>query len=183
MKKLLLLIMVMLCTSTIYSQEEKETTSKSKSVEFLAKGGSLISKEFYDIKKVKGVNCQVLILTDIVANKKMGCLRLETSYTSRVSTDTYVGTLDEDEIDACIKSLEYISSTILPSTPETYTEIQYNSRDGVKFGAYSKKDKWSTFVYTKSYTSRSAEFFDSSNLSELINTLKQAKEMIEGKIK
>lgn len=185
MKKLFVFILLAFTTLVSYSQDvPKEPESKSKTVEFMSKDGTFFSKELFDIKKIKGVNCQVLILTDLVTKKKMGSLRLETSYSSQYSSDTYVGTLDQDELEACIKSLEYLVSEILPSTPETYTEVQYSSRDGVKFGAYSdsKKNKWQAFVYTKSYTSRSAEFFDASNITELIEVMKTAKQMISEKV-
>jgi hypothetical protein len=181
MKKLFLLLLLL--PMVVYSQE-KEPETKSKSIEFMSKDGAFIKKEFYDLGKIKGVTCQVLILSDMVAQKKVGCLRLETSYISQYSSDTYVGTLDSDELEACIKSLNYLVSEILPSQPTIYTEAEYKTRDGVRFGAFNdlKKGKWSAFVYTKSYTSRSAEFFDSTNISELIKIMEAAKVMIAEKI-
>jgi hypothetical protein len=135
--------------------------------------------------KVKGVKCEILILTDIVNQTKLGCLRLETTYSSSYSSDSYVGTLDYDEIDACVKSLQYIKDNMLPSSPSVYTEAEFKTRDGVKFGAYFNinKSKWNAFVYTKGYTSRSAEFFDSSNIDSLIEVMNKSKVMIQEKIK
>lgn len=146
----------------------------------MSKDGALIKTEFYDLGNVKGIKCDLLIITDEVNQNKMGCIRLNSTYSSSYSTDTYIGNLDFDEIDACVKSLNYIVSNILPSNPTRYTEIEYTSRDGVKLGAYYEQNKlkWSAYVYTKDYTIRSAVFFDSSNITELKNILENAKSMI-----
>jgi len=188
MKKLLLLTMLFTISLICYSQEkqsERLPETKSKSVEFMSKDGTFMKKQFYDLGKIKGLRCEVMIITDVVNQKKVGCLRLETSYSSSYTSDTYIGTLDYDEIDACVKSLNYILNDVLPSHPDTYTETQYKSRDGVKFGTYytKKTDKWTAFVYTKDYNSRSAEFFDSSNITALIQVMEDAKKMILEKIK
>lgn len=155
--------------------------SKSKSVEFLKADGTFLLKEFYDLEKIKGVECQVLIMTNIVTGEKMGCLRLETHYKSQYTSDNYVGTLDSDELDACIQSLEYIKSTLLLSSPDVYTEAEYKTNDGVKFGAYFNKGKWIAYVYTKGYTSRSAEFLGADNITSFISVMNQAKLLITEK--
>ena len=46
--------------------------SKSKSVEFLNSNGTFLVKEFLDLQKIKGVECQVLIMTNVVSGKKWG---------------------------------------------------------------------------------------------------------------
>ena len=111
MKNSLFTLMLILSIPCFAQQNKAEgEKSKSKAVEFMSQSGTLIRKDFYDIHKDKyGVTCQVLILTNILNNKKSGCLRLKTEYFSSVGTDTYIGTLDADEIDAAIKSLKYIA--------------------------------------------------------------------------
>ncbi len=177
--------MVALLTSmTSFSQEQSKDAipaSKSKAVEFLKADGTLLIKEFYDLDKIKGVECQVLVITNVVTNKKMGCLRLETKYSSSYSSDNYIGTLDSDELDACIKSLQYIKETLLPSTPSVYTEVEYKTNDGVKFGAFYANNKWSAYVYTKSYTSRSAAFLNPDSIDKFIEMMQQAKNLIAEK--
>lgn len=181
MKKALLVIAVVLITFVSVAQEKSE----SKTLEFMSEGSSLIKKEFYDLGSVKGVKCQVLIVTNLLQNTKLGCLRLETTYPSYSSSDTYIGTLDYDEIDDCIKSIDYIKNNILTSIPDIYTETQYSTRDNIQVGAYysEKKASWTAYVYTKAYTSRSAAFFDSTSLAALVAVMTKAKIMIEEKIK
>lgn len=157
--------------------------SKSKAIEFLKADGTFLLKEFYDLPKVKGVDNQVLVMTNIVTGAKVGCLRVETHYRSQYSNDDYIGTLDADELDACIKSLKYIKDTLLPSTPQVYTEAEYKTNDGVKLGAYYARNKWTAFIYTKGYTSRSAEFLGADNIDAFIDVMNQAKMLIQEKTK
>ena len=181
MKKLFILL-VLLCSVAVSNAQEKEAEkSQSKAVLFEKSIGSLIRKDFYNLPKVSGVENNVLILTDILTGTKIGCLRMETKYRSSYSTDTYVGTLDFEELDAAIKSLSYIKETILPTTPDVYSEIVFQSKDDVKLGTYfnEKTKKWVVFIYTKSYTSRSATFCDETELSEMIEIMKTAKSKIQ----
>ncbi len=117
-------------------------------------------------------------MTNVLTGKKMGCLRLETAGYD----DTYIGTLDYEELDACIKSLNYIKDQLLPSTPEVYTEVEYKTLDNLKIGAYYEKI-WTAFVYTRGYTSRSAEFLDANTVASFIDVMKQAKTIIAEKTK
>lgn len=187
MKKLLLLIALMMPIA-LYAQEQKEKSS-SKTVEFLSKDGSFFKKEFYEQPTVGGsynkIDCQVLIITDMKSNEKRGCLRLITHYPSSSGNDDYIGTLDPDELDACVLCLEKIQSDITPTVPATYTEAEYKTRDGVQIGTYwnKRKNEWIIYIQTKSYTSRSMSTVDTSNLPNLIQNLKDAKEMIVTKCK
>lgn len=187
MKKIALILLTLSISLVSFAQDkEQENKSESKTLEFMSKGGSLIKKEFYDLGSVKGVKCQVLIITDLLSDTKMGCLRLETRYSgsSYSSSQTYIGTLDYDEIGDCLASIDYIRDNIIPSTPSTYTETTYKTRDNIEVGAYysDKSAKWIAYVYTKNYTSRSAEFFDSESLLSLSELMQTAKNMIAEKI-
>ena len=180
MKKLFILL-VLLCSVAVSNAQEKETEkSQSNAVLFEQSIGSLIRKDFYNLPKVRGVENQVLILTDILTGEKMGCLRMKPKQYSS-SNEPCVGTLDFEELDAAIKSLSYIKENILPTTPDVYSEIVFKSKDGVKLGTYfnQKTRKWVVFIYTKSYTSRSAKYFDETELSEMIEIMKTAKSKIQ----
>ncbi len=108
----ILLLSFVLVSNVAFAQDSKDE-SKSKTVEFMAGCGGLIKKEFYDLPKVKGVVNQVLIITNVLTGKKVGCLRVETSYYNGRSSDSYIGTLDYEELDACVKSLTYIKDELL----------------------------------------------------------------------
>ena len=125
MKKLLLLLLIVIPLG-LSAQEEKEQPSKSKTIMFQEKSGVIIEKKFYDIEgaKVQGVAFQNIIVTDLSTGEKQGALRLKTSYYSSAlkQTETFIGTLDYDELTACIQSLEYMQQNVINQTPTTYTE-------------------------------------------------------------
>ncbi len=187
MKKILILAVLVTMSLTTALAQDAEKKSNSKTVEFLSKDGSFFKKEFYVLPSVGGsynkVDCQVLIITDLKTNEKRGCLRLTTYYSSSVSNDSYIGTLDPDELDACIMCFEKIMSEITVTPASTYTEVEYKTRDGVQLGTYwnDKKSEWRTYVQTKSYSSRSISSVSSENVASLVGNLKRAKQMIAEK--
>ena len=187
MKQFLFLI-ALLIPVVSYAQESKEKSS-SKTIEFLSKDGSFLKKEFFDLPTVGSsynkVDCQLLIITNMKTNDKIGCLRLTTHYPTSSGNDDYIGTLDPDELDACVMCLEKIQSDIIITTPDTYTEAEYKTRDGVEIGTYysEKKKNWIIYVKTKGYTSRSMSTVESTNLPVLIQNLKDAKTQKKKKTK
>lgn len=183
MKKVLFMLVVLFCLSANAQEKKEEESSKSKTVELLKKDGVLLKKDFYDIGKVAGVTFQNIVITDISTGQKTGALRIETSYYSSIGTDTYIGTLDYDELAGCIKSLSYIKDNIITTMPENYVECEYKTKDGVSLGAYlssTKKEKiWKIYIRTKSYTNRSQEFMKSENIIEIISLLNQSMENLK----
>lgn len=176
MKKFLFSLLVAVLAIPAFAQSLEKDKSDSKAVAFSSRQGALIAKVFYPIGDVKGVNFEVLLMVDELKQEKIACLRLKTY--SSVTEDDYIGTLDADEIDACMQSLAYIKDKLLPTTPEMYTECEYKSKDGIRMGAFSSSKGWSSFVYTKSYTSRSAKFLKEEDLPVIIEKLSEAKQKI-----
>lgn len=187
MKKFLFIAILAIMSQTTAFAQETEKKSASKTVEFLSKDGSFFKKEFYDLPAVGGsfnkVDCQVLIISDLKTNEKRGCLRLKTYFGTSSTGETYIGTLDPDELDACIMCFEKIVSEITVTPAPTYTEVEYKTRDGVQLGSYwnDKKSEWKTYVQTKSYTTHSMSSVSNDNVASLISNLKQAKQMIAEK--
>ncbi|MBE6260706.1 MAG: hypothetical protein E7107_07765 [Prevotella sp.] len=188
MKKILFVVVLLM--PMFLNAQEKEEKSNSKTLEFLAKDGSVLKKEFYDLPEVGSsynrTQNQVLIITDLKSNEKRGCLRIITSYSSSTSgVNEYIGTLDPDELDAATVSMEKILNEIIPTTPETYTEVVYKTRDGIQIGAFwkEKKKEWTIYIQTKSYSSRSMSTYKSEELATLIKNLKDAKQLIIEKTK
>lgn len=181
MKKIALFLSVLFISISSFAQAKEEVpSSQSDTVEFFNTQGSLFVKEFYDLTKVNSVECQVLILSDVVNDTKNGYLRL-TTYGSSIVKDAYIGTLYYDELDACIEALQYIKDTILPSTPLVYTEVEYETKKGVEFGAYFSKNKWKACVYTNGDISCSGEFLSADNIDSFISIMNQAKTLIAEK--
>lgn len=168
-------------TNVFAEDEVKDEVSKSTTVEFLKRDGLLLLKEFYPEVNIGGVKFQVLILTDVVTGQKRGCLRLETKQISQYTSDTYIGTLDSDELAACIQSLNYIKNSLCMTIPKHYEECEYRSRDGVVIGAYysERKSKWEVYVQTKSYTTRSMKTINIEDVYRVISTMENAQNTIK----
>lgn len=127
-KKILNILIVLFMATGAYAQS-LVSGSSSKTLQLLEADGSFLVKAFYDLATVKGGDCKVLIITDAFSGKKLGCMRLETRPSAARAAETYVGTLDADELDACIQALSYIREHLLLSPCETYTEAEYRTRD------------------------------------------------------
>ena len=186
MKQIILLLTLIIFSLNTFAQEEKPA-SKSKAILFQQKEGSLLKREFYDVEGKKvGVGFQALVVTDEITAEKIGALRIKTYYYSSAlkNSETFIGTLDSDELDACIKSLEYMSETIITQTPNTYTECEYKYRDGVSITVFSTSDntKWQIAIQTKSYTNRSTSYLKISSLPEIINYLKNGQQLLKEKL-
>lgn len=184
MKKFILLIVLVITCSSLAAQEETNS-SKSKTVELLEKEGVLLQKDFFNIGRVGGVSFQTIIITNISSGEKTGALRVITEYSS-----SYIGTLDSDELSGCISSMEYIKTNILTSTYDNYMECEYKTRDGVKFGVYSKENPvarkeriWTFYLRTKNYTDRSFVSMKIDKLDDIIECLKKAQSNLSEHLK
>jgi len=175
MKKASLTILASLIVLFVYSQQTK-IQELSNAEQFSTQSGTLIEKQFIDIGNVKSIDVQVLKLIDLVSGKKMSALRLEYKYKGTYSSDTKVASLDTDELDGLIKSLNTIQTTIIPSTRETYTEVTFTSRTGFKAGAFYSVDsnKWRAFLQLEKYDSDSNVFISTEDLTALLVLIKQA---------
>lgn len=190
MKKYLLSLICLAFSVVLVAQDAtNEPKSQSKSLEFMYKSGSFILKEFYDLGSVNGVYCQVLIMTNVKDNTKMGCLRLGTSSSPSYSYNSYykspdsnIGIIDADEIDACVQNLKYMANKLIPSKPAVYTEAEYRTRDKVRFGVFysEAKSSWNAYVYT-TYYSRSYVSLYPTDITNLISMMEKAKNLIKEK--
>ena len=103
------MILSMVISATCLAQEESDK-SKSKTIEFMSQGSSLIKKEFYDLGKVKGIGCQVLIVTNLLNDAKLGCLRLETKYQGYSSSETSAGAHSSSNLTPSTKMFTFVTS-------------------------------------------------------------------------
>ena len=166
MKKILNILIVLFMATGAYAQS-LVSGSSSKTLQLLEADGSFLVKAFYDLATVKGVDCKVLIITDAFSGKKLGCMRLETRPSAARAAETYVGTLDADELDACIQALSYIRE-------------QYRTRDKVTIGAFfdTRKQEWTAYILTKNDTSQSMKLLDAESLELLKEEMVKARDRI-----
>lgn len=177
MKKNTILFLGLLFISISFSQDkiEKQTTQAE---QFSTTAGTLMEKQFIDIGKVKGVSVQVMKLKDLNNGTSKSGLRFEYLYKSSYSSDTKIATLDIDEIDGLIKSINNLKTTVFPSTRDVYTEVTFTSRTGFKAGAYYDVDKakWVTFIKLEKFDSNSQVFLTTEDFSILHTLVEEAKQ-------
>ena len=184
-------------------QEEallQRENSTSKTVDFLKSHSSLFKYEYYALPDVgKGssrIGNEVVIITDIVNKKKVGCLRVSNSgmlqnYGYGFFRNRYACVLDFDELDDLIKSCEYIQSVVLKTEAEVPTVIKYETLDGLTLEAewveinstiYSGAE-WYVYIKTDWYENDSSRKINMKYFPQFIQNLKDAKEMILLKLK
>lgn len=183
MKKILV-ILLLIFPSFIFSQEKgslKVPDSESITINFLKTSGNCILKEIFEFSKIKEINCQIMMLTNISTSEKIGSMRLIIK--NPTNNDNLVGILDQDEIVPAINSLNYMIEKASSHNYETYTEVFFRSRDGVQFGIDfdPKSLKWKSFIFTKSNTIYSASFSNVENLKRFRDIIEKAKVIIDNK--
>ncbi len=176
MKKLTTLFLAILIACVTFGQETKEK-QLSNADQFSAKAGTLIEKQFIDIGIVKGVEVKVLKLKDLNDGTMRTALRLEYEYKSSYTSDTKIASLDSDEIDGLIKSINNLQANVFTSTRETYTEVTFKSRTGFEAGAYYDidKGKWTAYIQLEKYDSKSSVFMNTEDFVTLLSLIEKAK--------
>ncbi|SHL14292.1 hypothetical protein SAMN05444266_102190 [Chitinophaga jiangningensis] len=161
------------CQSTKSDSDPKE--QKSKAELFSNKSGSLIQKQFIDIGSLRGCQIKVVQLTDLIGGETTKAVRFEYIYPGAYSSDTKIGILDIDEVDALIKSLNILKDKVIPTTPELYTEIAYKSRGGFQAGCFISRKQWSSFLKLEQFDDKSYVFMKDGDIIQLLSLLNDAK--------
>jgi hypothetical protein len=176
MKTISTLFIALLMTTLAFSQAkiEKQTTQAE---QFSATAGTLIEKQFVDIGKVKGISVQVMKLKDLNSGTTKSALRFEYDYKSSYSSDTKVATLDLDEIDGLLKSMNNLKTNVFPSTRDVYTEVTFRSRTGFEAGSYYDVDKkkWVAYCKLEKFDNNSEVFLNTDDFSAMLVFVEQAK--------
>lgn len=181
MKRILLTTAVIISCFIVNAQEKSEV----KALEFSSRSGALIKKEFYEIGELnKGdIKFDVLMFHDVIDGKSEGLLRVTTSRYTSIGEREFSGSLNYDELDGCIQSMQYIKNNIINTTPETYTEYIYRTVDGVKIGAYWSKgkneSKWVVFIQSKTVSDDSMRTISVSDIDIVVDLLKNSKSKME----
>jgi hypothetical protein len=168
----MILLVSFLGTATAQEAKDKDLSNAER---FSLKAGTLMTKEFIDIGKVKGAKVQVVYYTDLISKEVSKAVRFEYLYSSGYTSDTKIAVLDEDEMDGLIKSINLILDSVYKDTPLNYKEVSFKSRDGFEAGCFWKKTSWSSYIKLEKYDSDSYVFMNSDDFISLLTVLIQAK--------
>jgi hypothetical protein len=167
--------LVLISMSFGYGQTQPKERELSNIEKFSAKSGTLIEKKFIDIGSVKSVKVRVLRLTDLVSNARVSGVRMEYEHSGRLGSDTKIAFLDPDEVDGLVKSIDVLKTKVFVSSPDSYTEVEFNSRGGFEAGGFFGKGKWSTFLRLERFDRDSFVFLSPEDFDVLRDLLQQAK--------
>jgi hypothetical protein len=174
-RSFLTFVLLLLGAGTLHAQTQPRERELSNIEKFSAKSGTLIEKRFMDVGSVKSVKIRVLILTDLILNTRISGVRIEYEYSGRLGSDTKIAFLDPDEVVGLVKSIDVLKSKVFISAPDSYTEVQFNSRGGFEAGCYFGKGKWSTYLKLERFDSDSFVFLTPEDFDVLRDLLQQAK--------
>lgn len=172
-KAILLLILIFLSVSIVFSQTKEQELSNAE--KFSGKAGTLIQKEFIDIGEIKGAKIKVIHYSDLIGETKTSSLRFESESVGKYTSSSKIAVLDSDEIEGLIKSIKIIQEKVFPSTPSSYSEVTFRSRGGFEAGCYWGKDKWETYLKLEKYDKDSYVFLGVEDFPALLALLEAAK--------
>jgi hypothetical protein len=178
MKRTGLFMLSLLIFSTVIGQLKE--SPKSKTDIFSEKAGTLIQTETVPIASIKKLSVKVVHLTDLISGNKIAAVKLETTYSNSLGSDTKVGTIDQDEIADVLKSLIVIQDK-LNGQPTISTDLIYTTRGGVEIGCFTGDDKkltWNLYLKVEKYDGNSYVFLDKDQVRPLVEALQAAKEKL-----
>jgi len=175
MKKVVIVILFL----TIHLAIGQKIENISNAELFSSQAGTLIEKEFIDIGNVGKTKIQILKITDMISGKSIRSLRIEHKIKAGYSTETKIASLDSDEIEGLIKSINIIKENIFGSIANNYTEITFQSRSGFKAGCFwNIKNEWTIYLQIKKNDRESMVFLKKEKFNDFLNLLELAKNKV-----
>lgn len=182
-KTILLAILAITAFIPSFAQEADKPESKSNTVLFQERGNSLMERKYFDIGTIPGIEFQNIVITNVQSEEKVGALRLITSDYSSVlkRSETFIGTIDSDELESCIKALEFMNNIVnTQDITEVDTEYEFRSRDNVRICIFtSRKKSWEMVIQPVQYSNRSSLYLKADKMPEIIELTKKAKAQLD----
>ena len=182
-KTILLAILAITAFIPSFAQEADKPESKSNTVLFQERGNSLMERKYFDIGTIPGVEFQNIVISNVQSGEKVGALRLITSDYSSVlkRSETFIGTIDSDELESFIKALEFMNNIVnTQDITEVDTEYEFRSRDNVRICIFtSRKKSWEMVIQPVQYSNRSSLYLKADKMPEIIELTKKAKAQLD----
>lgn len=149
--------------------------NQSNADKFSKRSGTLISTEFINLGIVGDLKLVLIVLRDLITNQEEKAIRFEYDYYNGYDDypDTKIASLDRDELEGLIKSLEMIVSRVFQTVPANYMEVNFISRSGMNAGCYFSKNNWEFYVKISQHDGNSFVFMNKNYAQSLLNILKQ----------
>jgi len=155
-------------------------TPQSKIAQFAQRTGTLINRQVTDIGVVRGLKVQVIVVSDMIAGGKASGVKIEPVAAETNPANRPTALLDPDEVDALIKSIEFLKSDIFNTYPDVYVDAFYTANDGFSIGAYFSEKQWRGSVRLNKYESAPPVYFRApDDFNVLLDLLRQARTKIK----
>lgn len=137
--------------------------------------GSLTKTEFITIGHFLG--CEILKIrsTNLVTKNTTTFVKLERTIENEYSSDTISAALSFDEVESLINSLKAFKESVMTTTPNVYTEVNYTTND-FKAGCFYSKQEWTTFLKLSQHNDDSYVFVKEDDFDKLIGLLENTKQ-------
>jgi len=184
MKQILLIFICLVLALFSFSQKNESVevadTSSNTIIEKLLRETSITKKvEFVEVEKVKVLQFQIIIVTNLKTDNKVKGLYLSNQsgingWTGVVKNDRHAY-LDEKEINELISFLENCDSKWKLEKPVYQTQYVFETLDNLKITFWTKKNSksWSYDIKFSNYIYDNTEQLDKSQSDEFLAALKQ----------
>jgi len=186
MKIIFTLVVALFISLTSFSQkntkEEVPDTTSNTQIERLLRETSIIKKvEFVEVDKVKVLQFQIIIITNLKTNQKTKGLYLSnqsgTSFWTGVVKGERHAYLDENEIDDLISFLENSDGKWKNDKPIFQTQYVFETLDNLRVMFWTPKNSksWKFEIKFSNYLYDNTELLAKSQSDEFLDALKQVK--------
>lgn len=137
-----------------FAQEiESKSAPQTKIESFIAKKGSLIVKDYYELNEVENIKFAALVAYGPGETVKHKGIRIGIPLDGFKKNSRTVF-LDMDEVEELIKAIKYFESLVADwekSQKKNYTEAIYTTRDYINFGVYKNGTSFIKSLFGRTY--------------------------------
>ena len=181
MKTHLTLLLCVASLSGLKAQETASVAPKTKLQAFEAQSGSVIIKGYSEIGKVNGTGSVSVDSREIV-NAKTGQrlfgILIEVTESGSVArrSRSYI---DQDEIEALLAGLDYVSKITGDATKLKSFEASYTTKGDFEITVFNNTNNKLSAAVSSGRIGRAAAFISMERLAELRNLIVQAKQQLD----
>ena len=184
MKRIFCVVALLLLAGAMWGQEPA-TEPKSKVGSLIAKTGSMTQVEYLSFDAIGTIGVAPLVLTDLRSGEMRGSLSFRVSvanYANPTHPIVHYTYLDYEEIDSCIKVLQYAKAKLLRVKPRYFMKAMYHAAQGTEVGVFWGGGlfgpKWKIYVKPWNTTLDRAATVSADEFDRFIGVLETSKSLL-----
>lgn len=150
--------------------------SNSELEKFANQTGVLISKEYIELGYMDQIDIRLVKLKNLFTNETLNGLRFEYLPGNEILSSAKISFIDYDEIEALIKAIKILQTSVLDNKYEYQSEFTVKTRSGMIIGYFydASKDKWQPFVQIQEKDPQSTIRVENDRFSYFLSVLEDA---------